>query len=309
MSTYSASFNFPNGFLWGISMPDDFIREKEYSPILYHLRENGMQAVSITLEWADFEPLKGNYEETLIESTRTLLSRIRNRNLEVIVTLKTAAVPQWQNLEHVTKKTFFSNEKYNFAAHIADALVPYTNYFCLSISDKALFTDKELKTELETQTSIREYILSLNSSAKVGIMFSRGAFTKRNSGFPALFHSLNRNALKKTTADFLAVSAEKIDYDGIRGVFGKERKPLMILPDCIRNSQSQDRFEVLIDKVYDMWNFYQEGWNLLGYLSNLDAQEDSEAFSLFSKTAKNNALEISSADENLPDKWIRFLKD
>ena len=30
MSTYSASFNFPNGFLWGISMPDDFIHYSQY---------------------------------------------------------------------------------------------------------------------------------------------------------------------------------------------------------------------------------------------------------------------------------------
>ena len=75
MSIYSASYNFPQGFLWGIVTPDSFYSEKTNNVTLFSLKEKGIKAIFLTLKWADFEPLKNNYEESLIDDVRTLLSR------------------------------------------------------------------------------------------------------------------------------------------------------------------------------------------------------------------------------------------
>ena len=93
MSVCTVSYNFPSGFLWGLYLPEDFVKDRGNIPLLYQLRESSIRSVSITLDWADFEPLKNNYEESLIESTRSLLSRIRTQNMESIVILNTAVPP------------------------------------------------------------------------------------------------------------------------------------------------------------------------------------------------------------------------
>ena len=307
MSVCSVSYNFPPGFLWGLSLPEDFVKDRGNIPLLYQLRENSVRIVSVTLDWADFEPLKNNYEESLIESTRSLLSRIRTQNMESIVILNTAVIPQWQNLEQGNKKDYFIAEKFNFVTHLANAFVPYTGYLCCS--ESAYTSDREMKAEIENQNAIRKYIRSLSESIKVGMILLSPSFGKNSGRIRGLFQSIRRNPLKDSEADFLGISTDETAYAGIQNIFGEDRKPLLMLSDRLNLIPPQERTNALVDKIYDLWQFYQKGWPVQGYFSDLDVNGDPETAGFFSEIIKQNALGLSSDDPRLPEKWIRFLKD
>ncbi|MBR0197686.1 MAG: hypothetical protein IJQ34_06105, partial [Kiritimatiellae bacterium] len=59
----------------------------------------------------------------------------------------------------------------------------------------------------------------------------------------------------------------------------------------------------------DLWQFYQKGWPIQGYFSDLNLSQDTETLGFFSEIVKANALGLSSDDPRLPEKWIRFLKE
>lgn len=309
MNVYSVSYNFPSGFLWGLAMQQGFARDRGNNPLLYQLRESFIRSLSVTLDWADFEPLKNNYEESLIESTRSLLSRIRTQNMESIVILNTAVIPQWQNLERGKKKDFFIAEKFNFVTHLANAFVPYTRYVGLRCSESAYTSDKEMKAEVEIQNDIRKYIRSLSESVKVGTVLLSPAFGKNSGGFRNLFQSIRGNPLKDSEADFFGISTDGTSYTGIQTIFREEPKPLMMLSDRLNLIPPQERTHALVDRIYDLWQFYQKGWPIQGYFSDLDLNQDPEALGFFSEIIKENALELSSDDPRLQEKWVRFLKD
>ena len=309
MSIYSASYNFPQGFLWGIVTPDSFYSEKTNNVTLFSLKEKGIKAIFLTLKWADFEPLKNNYEESLIDDVRTLLSRTRRQNIEPLIMLDMAAVPQWQNLEHEPHKDFFSAEKFNFATHIANALLPYSNYFGMYISENALFPGKGFSSDLEIHNSVRNYILSISESAKVGTILAPQSFQKKGAGLRGLFQSWSANPLKNSEMDFFGISADEISFEGIQNIMKETRKPLFIFKEDIAKIPPAVRADALADKIYDSWHFYQKGWPLLGFFAALDPNEDSRAMVLFTETSNKNAFEISTENENLPEKWIRLLKD
>ena len=309
MSVCSVSYNFPPGFLWGLSLPEDFVKDRGNNPLLYQLRESSVRSVSITLDWADFEPLKNNYEESLIESTRSLLSRIRTQNMESIVILNTAVIPQWQNLEHGNKKDYFIAEKFNFVTHLANAFVPYTGYFGLCCSESAYTSDREMKAEIENQNAVRKYIRSLSESKKVGTILLSSSFGKNSGRIRGLFQAIRGNPLKDSEADFLGISTDETAYEGIQNIFGEDRKPLLMLSDRLNLTPPQERTNALVDKIYDLWQFYQKGWPVQGYFSDLDVNGDPETAGFFSEIIKQNALGLSSGDPRLPEKWIRFLKD
>lgn len=309
MSVCSVSYNFPSGFLWGLSLPEDFVKDRGNIPLLYQLRDHSVRSVSITLDWADFEPLKNNYEESLIESTRSLLSRIRTQNMESIVIINTAVIPQWQNLEQGNKKDYFIAEKFNFVTHLANAFVPYTGYFGLCCSESAYTSEREMKAETENQNAIRKYIRSISESIKVGMILLSPSFGKNSGRIRGLFQSMRKNPLKDSEADFLGISTDETAYAGIQSIFGEDRKPLLMLSDRLNLIPPQERTNALVDKIYDLWQFYQKGWPVRGYFSDLDVNGDAETAGFFSEVIKQNALGLSSDDTRLSEKWIRFLKD
>ncbi|MBQ6504343.1 MAG: hypothetical protein IJI57_10570 [Flexilinea sp.] len=309
MNVYSVSYNFPSGFLWGLAMPQGFALDRGNSPLLYQLRERSIRSLSVTLDWANFEPLKNNYEESLIESTRALLSRIRSQNMESIVIFNTAVIPQWQNLEHGRKKEFFVAEKFNFVTHLANAFVPYTGYVGLCCSESAYTSDREMKAEVEIQNDIRKYIRSLSESVKVGTVLLSPAFGKNSGRIGGLFQSFRRNPLQDSEADFFGISTDETAYNGIQNIFREERKPLMMLSDRLNFVSPQERTHTLVDRIYDLWQFYQKGWPIQGYFSDLNLSQDTETLGFFSEIVKANALGLSSDDPRLPEKWIRFLKE
>ena len=70
-----------------------------------------------------------------------------------------------------------------------------------------------------------------------------------------------------------------------------------------------ESLEKITDNLFEIWRFYQKGWQILGYFSDLDVNQNEQAFDFFSKACKTNALELSSDDVNLSEKWLHFLKD
>lgn len=309
MSTYSASYNFPQEFLWGIAAPDGFITDRSNNVTLFSLREKDIKALSITLRWADFEPLKNNYAEPLIDSVRNLLSRIRSQNIEPLIILNLSAVPQWQNLEHKPQKDHFAAEKFNFATHLANALIPYTNYFAIDISGNAFFRGKDFTADIETHLSVRKYILSLSNSVKVGTIFSPQRFQKKRGGIRSLFQPKSTGLLQNSEMDFFGITADDTAYEGIQNLLKEARKPLFIYSDELSKHPPSERADILADKIFDSWHFYQKGWPLLGFFSGLNLNEDTQALEIFTSASKNNAFQISTENENLPEKWIRLLKD
>ena len=306
MNIYSAAYNFPPDFLWGISTQENFVSENGNPSLLYQLKENAVNAVSVYLKWPDYEPLKGNYDEALIESTRSLFTRIHTQNLKITLILDLGEVPNWQNLEKV-KNYDFADERYYFAVHLADAFVPYVNYIGFRCSDTALYNPKLLRTELDVHQNVRNYILSLSQQVMVGTVIPRNTF-RRKSNLRNMFRQLQLQLLKTAEMDFLGLSAENSAEETIRTVYEKNRIPLLYYTDNLHFSPPENQTEELIEKIYAIWHFYQKGWPILGYFSETDILTETSTKQLYTNCCQTNSLELSTENSNLPKKWIQFLK-
>ena len=307
MNIYSAAYNFPSDFLWGISTQEDFAAGKGNPSLLYQLKENAVDAVSVYLKWPDYEPLKGNYDEALIDSTRSLFTRIHTQNLEIALILDLGEVPHWQNLEK-TQNNDFSDERYHFALHLADALVPYVNYIGLRCSDAALYNPRLLRPELDVHQDIHNYVQTLSEQVMVGTVIPRDTFRKKSS-VRNIFRQLQLQLLKSAKMDFLGLSAENASEETIKTVYEKTRIPLLYYTDNLHFSSPESQMEDLIEKIYGMWHFYQKGWPILGYFSETDILTESPAKEVYTNCCRRNSLELSTENPNLPAKWVRFLKD
>lgn len=309
MKVYSATYNFPPGFLWGISPDKKFFSDSGIYAYLFELKENNIQAVSIQIPWAEFEPLKNNYDEKRIDTVRRLLTRIHSQNIEPVITLDFREVPNWQNLEKQSKNKTFIDERYNFAIHVINALATYTNYFILPLSDKSLTSPKQLQIELQNHKDIRNYLNSLSENKYVGTAIPSIASIKKRGGIRNLFEHLQLSEIKSMRTDFLAIHAETVSICEIQSVFGEKKIPLLFLFNDLKGIAQNDKAEILMNKLYDIWQIYQKGWPLIGLFSEIEINSSSEEKILYANSSKINAFEISTENPNLPDKWVRFLKD
>lgn len=309
MKVYSASYNFPPGFLWGISPDKNFSPDSEIYAYLYELKENNIQAVTVQIPWADYEPLKNNYDEKKIDKVRLLLSRIQSQNIEPVIFLDIGEVPHWQNLENQSKKNAFIEERYNFAVHIINALVTYTNFFILSLSYTSFKSARQMQIELQNHKEIRDYLLSLSENKSAGTAIPSFASIKKSGGIRNLFERVQLTEIKSIQTDFLAIHADTSSISEIQSVFGDTRIPLLFLSDDLKGIAPNAKAEILMDKLYGIWQIYQKGWPLIGLFSDIEINCTSEAKTIYAISSRNNALEISTESTNLPDKWVRFLKD
>ena len=309
MKVYSASYNFPNGFRWGIS-PDENLNfgNIDYSTI-FTLKENHIDSLTVPVIWAEYEPLKNQYDEKKIESIRISLSRIHDQNIAPIIRLEIGELPLWQNLEKPDKKNNFSNERYNFAAHIINALIPYCSYFCLTCSAASFSSDQLLKSELSVHKDIRDYANAISENCLVGTMVPSSAFGPVKSGLKKLFMRSPTDELFNVKTDFLGITAEKEYSAGLQKLFGTHRKPLMIMSDEIKKIPPESRADHLIDNIYETWELYQKGWPVLGYCSGTDMLSPSREKDLYSTFSEQNALKISTEMPFLSETWVHFLKD
>ena len=302
MSIYSASYTFPPEFMWGITPHDDLISDKDNYSYLFSLQENRIGAAQVGISWAKCEPLSGNFDEPYIESIRSLLSRMRERNIAPLVILNTQEFPAWKNLDRPGKEDF--SDAYEFSVHVIDALIPYTNHIGMICPKGALLNRNELNAKLGLLREIIGYIHKLSGTAKAGLLLT--------SVFAGSSRPLDRfryGFLRSTEADFLGLSTAADCLNAVRSIFGDERKPVMFLSDGLNGAEAEDKLEIMADSLYAVWQFYQEGWPISGYFSRIGVEPGQAAFDLYANTCRRNAFEISTAMPYLPEKWIRFLKD
>ena len=309
MKVYTASYNFPQGFLWGIRPGKNLFSDSEIYAYLFELKKNNIQAVSIQIPWADFEPLKNNYDEKRIDDIRLLLTRIHNQNIEPVIILDIGDVPQWQNLEKQSKKNNFIEDRYNFSVHLINSLVTYANFFVLSLSYKSITSSRQMQIELQTHKEIRDYLHSLSENKFAGTAIPSIASIKRGGGFRNLFERIQMTEIKSIQTDFLAIHADTSSFGEIQSVFGEKRIPLLFFSKDLKGIAPNDKAEKIMDQLYDIWQIYQKGWPLIGLFSEIEMNVSSEEKTLYANSCKNNAFEISTENQNLPDKWVRFLKD
>ena len=302
MSTYSASYTFPSEFLWGIVPPEDLINDKENYPYLFSLRENRIGAIRISIHWARCEPLNSNYDELYIESVRSLLSRLREQNIAPLVILNTEEVPGWKNLDHPEKEDF--SDEYNFSIHVIDALIPYTNHIGMMCPKGALLNRTKLNARLGIIHEVTEHIHALSASAKAGLIL-----TSVFSGSGRPLDRFRYGFLRNTVVDFLGIGTGAEFLKEMHTVFDDERKPVMFLSDGLNDVSAEEKTELMADCLYEVWQFYQEGWPVSGYFSRIGIEPEATAFKLYTNTCRKNAFEISTDMPYLPEKWLRFLKD
>lgn len=309
MNTISASYNFPAGFLWGISADDEIISSRDYYSFLYGLKENFIGAVTVNLKWADFEPLKNNYNEMMIESVRNLFARINNQNIEPVVILDIGNIPQWQNLEKNQRKGTFSEERYNFSVLIANAIIPYTKFLGLCLSEASMYSNKLLQSEINTHQNIRNFIHSVSEQVKVGTIIPNGVFGRKHNSFLNITKRPQIHGIQRAEIDFVGISADDQARNAVANTYKENRIPLMIISDNLRSDPPESRLDELTEKIYNVWRFYMKGWEIIGYISETDISSDSMEKTFFINTCRNNSFEISTDNPNLSEKWIRFLKD
>ncbi len=302
MKTYTASYIFPDDFLWGIVPDESFLTNKDSYSSIYGLKEKRVGSVLIDVPWDKCEPLKGSFDEPFLETVRTLLARIRGENIEPFVILNTGKVPGWQNLEKNTDAD--PGDVYNFSIHIADALVPYTNFFGSYCPKGSLFSRNLLNEKLSVLSDIRGHIHSLSESAKCGIVLSE-VFREKSR----LFMQLRYDFLKKIETDFFGLPASDAMTGRLTEIFGEERRPIIFINDGLKSISAAERPEILTDKLYKVWHFYQKGWPVIGYFSETEPGSGSPDASLYEFFSKKNAFEISTDMDGLPEKWKLFLKD
>lgn len=309
MKIYSASYNYPSGFLWGISPGKDFVSDPENYTWLFDLQETGIKAISICIPWAEYEPLKGNYDEKRIETARLLLTRIRNRNIEPVVMLDVGEIPHWQNLEKSGKKEGFIEERYKFSAHLIDAFATYAKYFAISFSYSSLSSGKHMQAELRMHKEICEYLHSISDKKLAGTAIPSIASARKKGGFRNLFGRIQLTALKSIETDFIAIHADNDSFKEVQSSLEGKKEPILFLSDGLKAAAPEQKSEILMDKLYDIWQIYQKGWHVLGLLSEIDIKAPSKEKELYAISSKNNAFEISTDNPYLPEKWVRFLKD
>ena len=302
MSTYSASYTFPADFLWGIVPREDILSDKENYSYLFSLQENRIGAIRISISWAKCEPLKGNFDEIYIESIRSLLSRIRERHIAPLVILNTEEAPGWKNLDHPEKEDF--SDEYKFSVHLIEALIPYTNHIGMMCPKGSLLDRNRLERKLSVLQEITAYIRKLSGTARSGLIL-----TSVFSGSGSLLDQFRYRFLKKLETDFVGISTEDSSLIQMRSIFGDTRKAVMFLSDGLNNAEPADKTELLADKLHGAWQFYQEGWPIMGFFSNIEIEPEEGAFKLYTNACRNNAFRISTDMPYLPEKWLRFLKD
>jgi beta-glucosidase len=120
-----ATFNFPDNFLWGTStashqveggntnhdwwrweQEDGHIKDgsssgtacnwwKNAESDLDRMGKMGQNALRLSLEWSRIEPNQDEWDESAIEHYRELLTDLRGRNIQPMVTLHHYSNPQW----------------------------------------------------------------------------------------------------------------------------------------------------------------------------------------------------------------------
>ncbi len=306
----SATYKFPKGFCWGISpvrgsASSNLTVGKSYSNILYRMQEQRFSSLLLRLSWKSLIPEKDSFPNTAVEKYRSFLSRMRDLNIEPLLFFDNTERPEWFEKNGGWKAIDAENLYYSFVSRVIDEVAPFVSrcvILCHEPKPSLFVKDKLINAYTEISAHLRSVAPKAVCCAAVKVPPS-GKFS------PFYRRSLE-SFLKNTAPDNICLLPNRIDNDEIIREIGGLGFPLFILSDKLNEIQKTKKSEALSDSVYHLWLAYQQGVDIRGYMSELDVFDtDSCENQLYARISAANTFEISTEDELLPEKWIRFLKD
>ena len=304
MKEFSASYNFPNGFLWG-SLPEDpvFTSGSSGNPAR-KLKDANQNAAVINIPWNDLCTGQNSFDENRIESIRYILARLRTMNIETLVFLDSSVIPEHFSTKKINSEDL-QNAYYHFAVHIIDAILPYTQFLSvLKLYPSGIF-QKDVQKKLFLD--LREHVKGASDKTKVGITIDYAA--AKPSGFITMFTRRNRAYKDIAESEFTLLIIDGPVSDNIRFISVPDRKPVMTLNHYYGNLPEEQKKYALLDDIFELWQCYQKGTNTGGYFPAITSNNTDRLNDFYSSVCKENALKISTEYPDLPEKWIRFLKD
>ena len=306
----SAAYKFPKGFRWGISpvrssASINLTADRNYSNILYRMQERRFSSLLLRLSWKSMLPERDALNTAALGQYRAFLSRMRDLNIEPVLFFDNTDRPEWFEKDGGWKAVDAENLYFNFAAKVIDETAPFvTRWVTLCHEPKPGLFAKDKLTDTYTEIAAR-----LRTAAPKAVCCA-AVKVPQNGKFSPFYRNTLEAFLKNTEPDNLCLIPDRIDnYDVIRE-FGSLGLPLFILSDRLNEVPETKKSEALSDSVYHLWLAYQQGIDIRGYMAELDVFEtDSRANKLYSRIGTANAFEISTEDELLPEKWLRFLKE
>lgn len=306
----SAAYKFPKGFRWGISpvrssASINLTADRSYSNILYRMQQQHFSSLLLRLSWTSFMPEKDTFSNASAERYRSFLSRMRDLNIEPVLSFDNTDRPEWFEKNGGMKAIDAENLYYNFVSRVIDETAPFVSYWvilCHEPKPGPFVKDKLIDIYTEISAHLRSAAPKAVCCAAVKVPPS-GKFS------PFYCNSL-KSFLKNTAPDNICLIPNRIEnYESVMEIGGLGF-PLFILSDKLNEVPATKKSEALSDSVYHLWLAYQQGVDIRGYMSELDVFDtDSRENRLYEKISTANAFEISTEDDLLPEKWIRFLKD
>ncbi len=306
----SAAYKFPKGFRWGISpvrgsASINLTADRSYSNILYRMQEQRFASLLLRLSWKSLEPEKDTFSNAAIAQYRSFLSRMRDLNIEPVLFFDNTERPEWFEKDGGRKAIDAENLYYSFASRVIDETAPFASRCVILCHEPkpGLFAKDKL---IDTYTDITAHLRSVAPKA----VCCAACKVPPSGSFSPFYRNSLKSFLKNTAPDNICLIPNRIDnYEVIREI-GGWGFPLFILSDKLNEVPKTKKSEALSDSVYHLWLAYQQGVDIRGYMSELDAFDtESRENKLYARISAANTFEISTEDELLPEKWIRFLKD
>ena len=304
MREFSASYNFPSGFLWGSLPTENVPFERDGGAFARKIREKHQNAVFLTIPWKDIQRKRDAFDEARIDALRSTLTRLKTANIETLIAIDSRAVPDWLGTGKKSGENLHE-AYYHFAHYLIDAVIPYTNYFSIvSLSQPSFLKYEEL---LKLNEEIRTYIRGISEKCRTGILLDYTENTRK--GLMNRLKARDYPLPEAGQIDFAALHLDNFLTEKSRLNFSAFNCPVMVLAENYENTPETGRNDLLRDEIFELWQLYQNGCPVSGFFTDWDLDAPDAPDEIYSQICQKNALEFSTADPDLPEKWLRFLKD
>ncbi len=290
MNNIEASFNFPNGFLWGNVTSAKIISDKTYQSLIHTLHEKHINALLFSISWSQCEPLKGSFDEPYVDSIRLFLSRVQSQNITPVIILNVRDFPSWKNLEDRSRSRNLMTDEYNFAARLIQSTCTYTNFYVLEMPNNT----GNMNGFVSLFKDISEYTHRLSDNCKTGLFVNNNDYAGK-SIFSKWKQNLYFRITEKTHPDFLFVRASGKFLNTIcNSLFVTEKPPIALLSEVTDVLEQEKSVEILTDELFDFWHMYQNGWPIMGFFIDILSVKSKELTELYENSCIENAFRIST---------------
>ena len=304
MKEFNASYNFPNGFLWGILPEDPLLSSRDSGSLARMMKDSNHNAAFLNLSWGNLQTGVNSFDEIKIGTIRSILSRYRTMNIETLICLDNSVIPSVLSAEKGNTSAL-QNAFYNFSIHIIDAVLPYTQYLSILKLLPSGGFQKDVQRKLFTD--IRNYVISASDKTKTGVTIDRTS--GKPSGFKKLFSRQEHIHTNISEAEFSVLVIDGPVAENAHYLSQAGRVPVLTLNRYYTNLPADRKKDSLLEDIFELWQCYQKGINIAGYFPDMNINKSGPMNDLYSSVCKKNALKISTSDPDLTEKWIRFLKD